>query len=91
MKEDFIDTLKAFGLCLIVLGLPIAFLIFFRGEIKKDEARREAAAKAAIAEAYEKGFWAGSRATLRDIRMDTNTGKWTLEITNVLNALGESR
>ena len=80
-------TLRAIAIwtVFIIVGL---FLI--RGaERSGDHYRKAALAKvAAKNEAiYDRGFWDGFRATLKNITFNTNNATFSLEITNVMNQM----
>jgi len=52
----------------------------------KDNARAEKMTqKMHDVDTYTKGFWDGANSAQRHINFNTNTGKFTLELTNLMN------
>jgi hypothetical protein len=73
-----------------LIGLTVVFALAgvrqkqVQKQTKKTEAVQE---KSALVAAYTKGFMEGMNATTRHIQFDTNTGRFSLELTNVLSEM----
>lgn len=80
-------TLRALALWAVLIS---AGFFVFRGAARSGHhyrLAREAALSATNAASYTRGFFAGFNATLKHINFDTNSGKFTVEMTNVLSEL----
>lgn len=76
---------------LLAVVLLCALAVFFAGHLvmadKRAQELDKSRLKAKVSDNFEKGFFAGARAVTSAMRLDTNTGKWSIELTNLLQEL----
>ncbi len=82
MKKVLAQALVTVGLA----GLLWVVVIIINGVVDAKRAV-EAQQKWRERQIFERAYFAGARAATHALALDTNTGKWALELTNLMHSL----
>lgn len=71
----------------VAVGLFLLMVIRFRANYEKAQKGVDLMQKVREHQIYQNGYFAGARAVAQVMTLDTNSGKWSLELTNLFHKL----